>query len=176
MNISRNAVRICIGALTAALYAALTIILAPISYGPIQLRVSEVLCVLPYFAPFTCWGLTLGCALANLLTGSIPDVVFGSLATLLAGLCTARRGKGEHNGRSAFLACLMPVIFNAFIVGGVLVRTYSGIEAETGLTAYLLTSMWVGIGEAAVMLLPGMAAIRLLPGYRAFKELMEKIN
>ena len=86
-------------AVTGAAYAALTMLLAPISYGAIQCRVSEVLCILPFFIPCTAWGLFAGCAIANLLSAAgIFDVVFGSLATLLAALCTAwlGRGRGAH--------------------------------------------------------------------------------
>ena len=66
-------------AVTGAAYAALTMLLAPISYGAIQCRVSEVLCILPFFIPCTAWGLFAGCAIANLLSAAgIFDVVFGS--------------------------------------------------------------------------------------------------
>ena len=81
--------KLAAAAVTGAAYAALTMLLAPISYGAIQCRVSEVLCILPFFIPCTAWGLFAGCAIANLLSAAgIFDVVFGSLATLLAALCT----------------------------------------------------------------------------------------
>ena len=84
--------KLTFAAVVGALYAALTIALAPISYGPLQFRVSEVLCILPFFFPFTAWGLFVGCALANLFgSGLLPDIVFGSLATLLAALCTSKK-------------------------------------------------------------------------------------
>jgi uncharacterized membrane protein len=77
--------KLAAAAVTGAAYAALTMLLAPISYGAIQCRVSEVLCILPFFIPCTAWGLFAGCAIANLLSAAgIFDVVFGSLATLLA--------------------------------------------------------------------------------------------
>ena len=73
----------------AALYAALTIALAPISYGPIQLRVSEALTILPYLTPAAIPGLFIGCLVANILGGlGIYDVVGGSLCTLLAAFLT----------------------------------------------------------------------------------------
>ena len=76
--------KLAAAAVTGAAYAALTMLLAPISYGAIQCRVSEVLCILPFFIPCTAWGLFAGCAIANLLSAAgIFDVVFGSLATLL---------------------------------------------------------------------------------------------
>ena len=80
-------------AVVAAAYAALTIALAPISYGAVQFRVSEALTILPFFIPGTVWGLTAGCVLANLFTGNVFDIVFGSLATFLASLLTARFGR-----------------------------------------------------------------------------------
>ena len=71
-------------ALIAALYVVLTMIVAPIAFGPIQFRVSEVLCVLPYFLTSAVPGVTIGCFLANLLCGAASlDVVFGSIATLI---------------------------------------------------------------------------------------------
>ena len=71
-------------AIIGALYAVLTMVLAPISYGPVQFRVSEVLCILPFFMPCTSWGLFIGCIVANLMSAAgLLDVVFGSLATLI---------------------------------------------------------------------------------------------
>lgn len=85
MNKQRNyskTGRITQGAAIAALYVALTMIVAPIAFGPVQFRISEALCVLPYFLPSAVPGVTIGCFLANLLCGAAPlDVVFGSLAT-----------------------------------------------------------------------------------------------
>ena len=75
--------RMAYAAVIGAAYAALTMALAPISYGPIQMRVSEVLCVLPFFFPSATWGLFIGCMIANLISAAgVWDVVFGSLATL----------------------------------------------------------------------------------------------
>ena len=53
--------RLAVMAVIAAAYAALTIVLAPISYGPVQFRISEVLCILPFFIPSSTWGLVVGC-------------------------------------------------------------------------------------------------------------------
>ena len=76
-------------ALIAALYTALTLLLAPISYGQIQIRLSECLTLLPVLLPEAIHALTVGCLLANILGGcSIFDIVLGTLATLLAAVCT----------------------------------------------------------------------------------------
>jgi uncharacterized membrane protein len=72
------------GALIAALYVVLTMVFAPISFGSVQLRVSEALAILPMFSFAAVPGLFVGCLLANILGGAVvPDIVFGSLATLI---------------------------------------------------------------------------------------------
>ena len=77
------------GALIGALYAVLTLAAAPISYGLMQVRISEALSVLPYFTAAAVPGLFVGCIVANLLGGAaLYDVIFGSLATLLAAFLT----------------------------------------------------------------------------------------
>ena len=72
------------GALIAAMYVALTLIFAPVSFGAVQLRVAEALTILPLFTSAAIPGLFIGCVLANLLGGAILwDIIFGSLATLI---------------------------------------------------------------------------------------------
>ena len=92
---NKNVYLIVHGAAIAAIYVALTMIFAPISFGPVQFRISEALCVLPFFTPAAVPGLFIGCLLSNLFCGSaMLDVVFGSLATLIGavGSCAATNG------------------------------------------------------------------------------------
>ena len=156
-----------------AAYAVLTIILAPISYGAVQLRVSEVLCILPYFIPGTAWGLFAGCAIANVLTGNVFDIVFGSLATLGAALVTAALGKRRHTPVNQLLACFQPVVFNALIVGAVITGAYEGMNLFRNPAAFALNALWVGLGELAVMFLLGYPLMRFLPSLKSFRELTE---
>ena len=102
------------GAIIAALYAVLTLLLQPLSYGEVQIRFSEALTLLPILMPEAVPALAVGCLLANVLGGCmLVDIVFGTLATLLAAICTQRL-------RERFwLAALMPVLFNGVIVGAV---------------------------------------------------------
>ena len=158
--------KLIIPAVVAALYAALTVLLAPISYGPLQFRVSEALTVLPFLMPGTIWGLAVGCFLANLITGSILDIVFGSLATLLAALLTAYFGRKGNTVKNRLLGCLMPVLFNAVIVGAVLTWGYLFQEFESPLASYGFNALTVGIGEAGVLFLLGLPLIALLPRLR----------
>ena len=72
------------GGIIAALYVVLTYIFAPISFGPIQVRIAEMLTILPLFTPAAVPGLFIGCFLGNILGGAIViDVVCGSIATLI---------------------------------------------------------------------------------------------
>lgn len=71
----------------AAIYTVLTMVFAPISFGPVQFRISEALCILPFFTPAAVPGLFIGCLLSNLLCGAAAlDIIFGSLATLIGAL------------------------------------------------------------------------------------------
>ena len=134
--------RICRGAIFGALYVALTFVSSAfgLSSGVIQLRLSEMLCVLPLFAPEAVWGLTVGCFVANLITGALwQDVVFGSLATLLGALgawafCRAK-------GWVRYLSPIPTVIANALIVPTVLIYAY-GIEGT-----WWFFALTVGLGE-----------------------------
>ncbi|MCK4590192.1 MAG: QueT transporter family protein, partial [Candidatus Latescibacteria bacterium] len=123
--------------LIGALYAALTLALAPISYGPLQVRVSEALTVLPYVMPASVWGLFIGCFLANWLGGLGPwDIFGGSLLTLLAAILTywvRKTGK-------PWLAPLPPVLVNAFGVSAYLQLLFEppSIALLRGLSPYFL--------------------------------------
>ena len=141
-------------AVTGAAYAALTMLLAPISYGAIQCRVSEVLCILPFFIPCTAWGLFAGCAIANLLSAAgIFDVVFGSLATLLAALLTWRMAK---RGMPKWLLPLPSVVFNGLIIGALLVYAY-GVPVS-----YPLAVLYVAAGQAVACYVLGMPLMLVL--------------
>ena len=164
-------------AVIAAAYAALTIILAPISYGPIQFRVSEALTVLPFLMPSAVWGIFIGCILANLFTGSVLDIIFGSLATLLAGLLTTWFGKKGNTVKNRLLGCLMPVLFNAVIVGAVLTWGYQFQEfPDNPLASYGFNALTVGLGEAGVLYLIGYTLLRQLPRIKAIREFIERVN
>lgn len=173
----RNLLKMAVIAIVAAAYAALTIVLAPISYGPIQFRVSEALTALPFLMPCTVWGVFLGCILANLYTGSVLDIVFGSLATLLAGLLTAWFGKKGSTVKNRLLGCLMPVLFNAVIVGAVLTWGYQLQQfPDNPMASYGFNALTVGLGEAAVLVLIGYTLLRQLPKIKVIREFITRVN
>lgn len=168
--------RIAVSAVLAAIYAALTIALAPISYGPVQFRVSEALTVLPFLMPGTVWGLWAGCILANLFTGNIFDIVFGSLATLLAALCTGYFGRRGDTVKNRLLGCLMPVLFNAVIIGAVITWAYEGQNIFEHPGVFAFNALTVGLGEAGVLYLIGYTLLCQLPKIKPFRELVDKFN
>lgn len=168
--------KLTVSAVIAAAYAALTILLAPISYAAVQFRVSEVLTILPFFMPSTVWGLTAGCVLANLFTGNVFDIVFGSLATFLAAVFTARFGRRGNTVKNRVLACLMPVVFNAVIVGAVITWGYEGQNIFQHPRLFAVNGAWVALGEAGVLFLLGYPLMAYLPKLKFFREFVEKVN
>ena len=101
----------------ACVYAVTTMCLPFMSYGSVQLRVSEALTILPLLIPEAVVGLFVGCLIANLLGNGIIDIVFGSLATLVAGVCTYLIGKYVKNTfLKVAIGGFFPVIINAIVV------------------------------------------------------------
>ena len=145
------------GAIIAAIYALLTIFLAPISSGLVQCRVAEAMSVLPYFTFSAVPGLFIGCLLANLLTGAvIYDVIFGSLATLTAAYITYWMRKRV----SKYLAPLPSVIVTALVIGWLLTYVY-----KVGFP-YWITAGYVAIGQAIACFALGLPLMSLLERFR----------
>lgn len=150
-------------ALIAAIYVVLTYFVSAfhLASGAVQIRISEALVILPFFTPAAIPGLTVGCFLSNLLTGSLPmDIVFGSLATLIGavGSYLVRRHK--------WLVPFPPVLANTIIIPYVLAYVYG---YEGGVPFFMLT---VGIGEVISCYVLGMLLLKMLLPYRnvLFKE------
>ena len=157
------------GAMTAALYVALTWIasMAGLSSMAVQVRISEALCVLPFFMPAAVPGLFVGCLLANLMTGAVVwDILFGSLATLLGALgargLSLLAGRADAAGRrrrAAVLTALIPlptVAANTLVVPLVLRYAYALQDA----LPYLFLT--VGLGEVLSAWVLGLLLLRIL--------------
>ena len=129
-------------ALIAAIYAVLAYLSSPLQFWFFQFRLSEALCVLAVFMPDSIVGLTVGCLIANYLTGCIVwDVVFGTLATLLGAVGAYLIGRALK-GRLIWLSTLPTIISNTLIVPFVIVYAY-GSEGSLFLFAFT-----VFVGEA----------------------------
>ena len=152
-------------AIVGAAYAVLSIFgsIFGITYGPIQCRFSEALCVLPFLLPETAWGLGVGCLIANLLSPyGVLDIVVGSAATLLAALLTARCQK-------KWLAPLPPVVLNTLLVGAVIAYEETGLTAAFPAT-WAINGLTVGAGEAIACYGLGMLLLWQLPKIPYFRD------
>lgn len=154
---------IVISAMVGAVYAALTLLVPALSFGAIQFRFSEALCVLPYFMPQTAWGLAIGCAFANLFGGfGWMDIVFGSLATLAAGLIAART---KHK----WLVPLPAVLINAVVVGAVIAYSVAGTSAAFwGVFGWNMVT--VGVGQLGACYGLGIPLIYGLPKIQPLRK------
>ena len=124
-------------ALIAAVSVVLTMVFAPFSFSEIQVRIAEALTILPLFTPAAIPGLFIGCLLGNILGGAaLPDIIFGSLATLIGAY-----GTWMLRNAKPFLAPLPPILSNVAIIPFVLRFAY-GINLP--IPFMMLT---VGIGE-----------------------------
>lgn len=143
-------------AMIAAIYVVLTLVFAPFSYGEVQVRISEALTILPVFTPAAVPGLFIGCLLSNILGGCIvPDIIFGSLATLLGAVFTY-----TLRNQSRFLAPVPPILANALIVPFVL---RFGYQVPLPIPFMMLT---VGIGEIISCGILGMILCTALSKYK----------
>lgn len=162
MNKKSKLIPLTQGGMIAALYTVATLLLAPLSFGPLQFRASEALTVMPLFTFSAVPGLTLGCIIANAVgvaTGANIagwlDVLLGSMATLMAAICTRMLRNVEFKG-IPLPALLPPVIFNALIVGAEL-----SLFIPEG-DPYWFCLLTVGAGELGVILILGIPLILVL--------------
>ena len=143
------------GAAIAAIYVVLTMVFLPISFGPIQFRISELLCVLPYFTPAAIPGLFIGCLLANFLGGAAAlDVIFGSIATLIGAVGSYLLRKNRY------LVSVPPILANMIIVPWVLRFAYGSEDM------IWFSTITVGIGEILAIGLLGQILLSVLIRYQ----------
>lgn len=143
------------GAAIAAVYVVLTMAFRPISFGPVQFRISEALCVLPYFTPAAVPGVFLGCLISNLLGGAAAlDVVFGSLATLMGAVGSRLFRKNRY------LVSLPPIAANMLIIPWVLKYAYGSGD----MVWFMMIT--VGAGEILAVGILGQILLGALEPYR----------
>ncbi|WPC43158.1 QueT transporter family protein [Clostridium sp. JS66] len=134
-------------AITAALYAASTMAIAPLSYGAIQFRFSEVMTLLAYIDPIYIPGLVLGCALSNIYSPlGLIDVLVGTTATLISVYMISKT-------KNLFIATLWPTI-NCVFVGAEL---YFVLHQP-----FWISTLYVCLGEFVVVTCIGYPLFRLL--------------
>ena len=140
-------------AVIAAVYTVLTVVAAGfnLASGMIQVRFSEAMTILPFFTPAAIPGLAIGCLLSNLITGCmLPDVIFGSLATLLGAVGS------WYLRKNRFLVTIPPVVSNCLIIPFILTYVYN---IPRGIPLQMLT---VGAGEVISCMILGSALLHAL--------------
>ena len=136
-----------------------------IAYGPIQCRFSEALTVLPFILPEAIPGLFIGCLVTNLMSTVGPlDIIFGSLATLIAALWTRKMP-------NKWLAPLPPVVCNAVIIGAMIAWYEVGFgPAFWG--AFAFNAFTVALGELLACYVLGSILLSILPRIRYFRDMI----
>ncbi|AYD41425.1 QueT transporter family protein [Clostridium fermenticellae] len=135
-------------AITAALYAVATMAIAPLSYGAVQFRLSEIMTLLAFIDPIYIPGLVLGCALSNLYSPlGIVDVIVGTSATFLSVYLIS---KTKH----LILASLWPTIMNSILVGAELFFVLH--------QPFFISSIYIAIGEFVVVTCIGCPLFKLI--------------
>ena len=156
-----NSVFMTQAAMIAAIYVVLTIVFAPISFGQVQLRIAEALTILPIFTPAAIPGLFVGCLIGNILGGAVlPDIIFGSIATLIGAYFTWRLKE-----KTPYIAVLPPILSNTIIVPFILRYAY-GVFLP--IPFMMLT---VGLGEVMGC---GVLGIALYYGLRKYSHILFK--
>lgn len=149
-------------AMIAALYVILVEVFKPMSYGIMQVRVAEVLTVLPFFTPSAIPGLTIGVLISNILgPNGFLDVILGTLATLIAAYLT-------YKARRKILAPIPPILVNAVIIGIMLYVIFLGSPDEMPLLAVM---GWVALGQTIVCYGLGYPFMLILDKYKKIFDL-----
>ncbi len=147
-------------ALIAAIYAALSLLLKPISFAAVQIRVAEALSLLVLYTSAAPWGLFAGCLIANFFSPfGLIDTVCGSLATLSAALVA-------RNIKNKYLAGLPFVIINALVIGFVV--SYGAISMKV----YLPSCAYLAVEEALSVYLLGIPLTVFIEKNRKVYELV----
>ncbi len=135
-------------AVIAAIYTVLVLAFQPISFGPIQFRIAEALTILPYFTPAAIPGVTIGCFLSAVLTGAdILDMVFGSLATLVAAILSYQLRHYK------FLVPVPPIVTNALVIPWVLRYAYHIPDAIPYMMLTVGAGQILAVGVLGIILL-----------------------
>ncbi|MEM2627941.1 MAG: QueT transporter family protein [Ignisphaera sp.] len=132
-------------AVVAGLYAALVTLLAPISFYAFQIRIADALLLLPFLNFFglpTVFGLTVGCAIANILSPfGLIDIVFGSLANLLASLVAWAMGRKSKSILALILASVVEVLIVTFVIGYFVLHLVGGLDLVVAFVGVLVGSI-----------------------------------
>ena len=159
INKTNRANYVARSAIIATVYVLITYLFKPISYGPTQFRISEVMTLLPLVESAAVPGLFIGCLIANILGGLGPwDIFGGSFITLLAAHITSKL-------QNPFLGSLPPILLNAFGISIYLSAIYG--------LPYWTTVLYIGVEQFVVIAVIGIPLFYALRGTSLF-DLFDK--
>lgn len=168
--------KVTITAIIAATYVVLCLVMGTLSYGPIQIRVAEVLMILCIFDDRFIFPLTLGCFMANLiglmmgLNYLTLDIIFGTLATLVSGILMFKLRHIKYKNRE-ILSMVIPPIINGIIIGIelVLYTSYAG-----NISLFMTYFIYIFIGELLSTLILGLCLYRPLKSIATYVSSKEQ--
>ena len=160
MKNRKSTVFIVKSAVIAALYAIMTVVISPLSYGMVQCRFSESLIMLCAFSPAAIPGLTVGCLVANIFSFNPVDMICGTTATLLSAVVGYKLRKVKIGG-IPWLTPLPAVIFNTVIIGLEL-SVYLPIEGHGFFIGFLIQALSVFIGQVIACYIFGVPVYMLI--------------
>ena len=160
MKNRKSTVFIVKSAVIAALYAIMTVVISPLSYGMVQCRFSESLIMLCAFTPAAIPGLTVGCLVANIFSFNPVDMICGTTATLLSAVVGYKLRKVKIGG-IPWLTPLPAVIFNMIIIGLEL-SVYLPIEGHGFLVGFFIQALSVFIGQVIACYIFGVPVYMLI--------------
>ena len=169
-NLSRQA-------MVAAIYTVVSVCFSAITYGPVQVRISEALTLLPVFAYGNIWGVTIGCFLTNVIgfftganiLGSL-DIVFGTMATFLAAVTTYLLRNVKIKGLPV-ASVLPPVIFNAVVIGWELCVLING---GFNLVVFVAQAASVALGQIISCGVIGLFMVKTIEKNKTLKEYVSR--
>lgn len=166
---------ICFAGLVAAVYAAVTLALAPIAFGNIQCRIAEALTLLAILCPQAVGAVTLGCFISNLIGVfmgvnilGVVDVFAGTLATLMAGIISYRARK-IRVGNIPWLSVLAPIVMNGLVIGAELAYVLAPEGAYW--TFFAINTLEVAAGEAIACIVLGLPLVLRLEKLNVIEKL-----
>lgn len=161
---------IVVGALIAGIYFVVTMFIAPIAYGPIQFRISEILNLLAFFNPVYGIGVAIGCFLSNLASPvGVADVIIGTAATAISVYLMFKC-------KSLLVASLIPAVVNGIMIGAMLTCfTMLDTSGEVTLSIefvqiFIPMALSVGISEFIICTIIGIPVFKILQKNKYFKE------
>lgn len=163
-------------AMIAAIYTVVSVCLSAITYGPVQIRISEALTLLPVFGLNNVWGVTIGCFLTNLIgfftganiLGSL-DIVFGTMATFMAALSTYFL-RNIRIKKLPVLSAVPPILFNAVVVGWELCVLISG---GFNIAVFTAQAVSVAIGQLISCGVLGLVLVNIIEKNSTLEELIK---